>query len=84
MQELVPEFLFPGGVQLIVIGVKYAPRQLELSHRLEGLGQGRHRPGATFHLVQRQPCRRVEHLPRPFDERPRAHLPVSTPFFRYG
>ena len=84
MQELVPERLFSGGVQLIVIGVKYAPRRLDLTHRLDGLGQGRHRPGPLLQLIQRQAPGRIQNRLRPFGELPRAHRPVSNPFFRHG
>lgn len=84
MQEVVPELLLPGGVQWLVISVKYAPRQLQLIHSLEGLGQGRHRPGAPLHIVQRHPAGRIQQRSRPFDEIARAQSPLENPFFRHG
>lgn len=84
MQELIPERLFFGGVQLIVINVEHSPRQLDLTHQLQGSGHGQHQPGAPLRLVQRHISGRAQHLLRAFGKLPRAHLPVSNPFFWHG
>ncbi|WP_417231344.1 hypothetical protein [Brevundimonas sp.] len=84
MQEFVPELLFPGGVQLIVIGVEPSPRRLDLVQHLGGPGQGQRRPGPPLDLGRRHVCRRAQQLPHPIGKIPRGHLPVSNPFFRHG
>tara|TARA_R110001606_G_scaffold12306_10_gene53520 strand:+ start:67305 stop:67559 length:255 start_codon:yes stop_codon:yes gene_type:complete len=84
MQELVPEPLFSGGIQLIVISVERSPRRLDLIQHLGGPGQGQRRPGPLLDLVRRHVSRRAQHLPHPVGKFPRAHLPVSNLFFRHG
>ncbi len=84
MQELVPEPLLPGGVQLVVIGVKYAPRRLDLIQHLGGPGQGQRRPGPPLGLVRRHVAGRAQQFLHTVGETPRGHLPVSNRFFRHG
>jgi len=84
MQELVPEPLFSGRIQMVVIGVENSLRRLDLVHDLDGLGQGQRRAGAPLHLDRRHVSRHAQQRLHALGKFPRGDAPVSNPFFRHG
>lgn len=84
MQEFVPESLFSGGVQLIVISVHHVLWRGQLIHGPGRPDHGADHPGAALQLIQRHPFRRGHQLAYPGRQPLSGVPPAPIPFSRHA